>query len=335
MVKISPLKGRYAKLDLKDKRILYELDVNARASASEIGKMVGLSKQVVNYRINRLKETGVIQKFYTICDLAKFGYTPYKVFLRLQNADMQKYNEIVQYILHHDHVQFFVTCDGMFDLLFNILAKSPSELYEMLKEMENIYGDYIAEKEIIIMVFSSFFFRDYLTGKSSGNNRKPMYFGSKPDKADLDRTDEKILHCLGIDARMPLVDIARKVGTSPDVVKKRIRRMEKSQIIHNYILLPDFNLLNQTSYKVLFRLHNISSERDEAFFQYFKTHPNFWFHSKSLGRWDIETNMDVMDASHFREIMMEIKSSFSDIIKEYNTLQVSRVEKFNFFPFRI
>ena len=45
--------------------------------------------------------------------------------------------------------------------------------------------------------------------------------------------------------------------------------------------------------------------------------------------------MDVDNANQFRQIMMEIKSQFSDVIKEYNTLQISQVHKFNFYPFKI
>ena len=41
-------------LDAKDRKILYELDINSRHSNSEIAKKVGLSKQVVGFRIKRL-----------------------------------------------------------------------------------------------------------------------------------------------------------------------------------------------------------------------------------------------------------------------------------------
>jgi hypothetical protein len=42
--------------------------------------------------------------------------------------------------------------------------------------------------------------------------------------------------------------------------------------------------------------------------------------------------MDVDNADQFRKIMMELKENYSDIIKEYITLQVSKVHKFNFYP---
>lgn len=335
MVKITTIKEKFAKLDVKDRKILYELDVNARKSASEIGKKVKLSKQVVVYRINKLIETGVIEKFYAVYDTSNLGFTTYKIFIRLRNVNVRKQKEIIEYIKNHEHVQYFSTTDGMFDLAFNVLARTASELYDILKEMENKYSNYIANRELVIMVFSSFFFRDYFIGKTSPESRKPMYFGSRPGKINIDETNKKILHYLGLDARTPIVEIANKIGISADAVSARLKKMEKAQIIHNYILLPNFSLLNQTSYKILFSLHNLTKEREGAFFQYCRMQPNIWFHSKSLGDWDLEINMDVDNANQFRKIMMEIKSLFSDIIKEYNTLQVSKVHKFNFYPFSI
>ena len=335
MAKIIKPQQKFAQLDVKDRKILYQLDIDARQSASEIGKKVGLSKQVVTYRINKLIEAGIIQKFYAVFDTTKLGFTTYKIFLRLQNINIQKQNEIIEYIKNHEHVQFFISCDGMFDLVFNVLARTASELYDIIKELENKYGNFIAERELIIMVFSSFFFRDYLLGKSSEQSRKPMYFGSKPEEIKIDEINKKILHYLGIDARMPITQIANRIGISADTIAVRIKKLEKAQIIHNYILLPNFSLLNQTSYKILFSLHNLTKQRENTLFQYCKSQPNIWFHSKSLGRWDLEINMDVDNANQFREIMMGLKSQFSDIIKEYITLQISQVHKFNFYPFQV
>ena len=95
MAKIEELNQKFATLDLKDRKILYELDVNARQSASGIGKKVGLIKQVVTYRINKLLDIGIIQKFYTILDTSKLGLTTYKIFLRLQKTNVTKQNDIL------------------------------------------------------------------------------------------------------------------------------------------------------------------------------------------------------------------------------------------------
>ncbi|MDO8481118.1 MAG: hypothetical protein Q7S65_04865, partial [Nanoarchaeota archaeon] len=61
-------------------------------------------------------------------------------------------------------------------------------------------------------------------------------------------------------------------------------------------------------------------------------HPNIWFYSKSLGRWDLELNLDVPSSLEFRGLLRELKSQFSDIVREYVTLQTSEVHSFNFYP---
>jgi DNA-binding Lrp family transcriptional regulator len=335
MVKLKKIKEQFAELDLKDRKILYELDVNARCGASRIAKKVGLSKQVVNYRINQLIERKIIEKFYAVYDTSKLGYTTYKIFLRLQNVNIKKQEEIVKYLINHPNVQFFMSSDGMFDLVFNVLAKDVLELHNILNILKKKYGKYIALREISIMIFSSFFFRDYLINKKPEGIRKSIYFGSKQKEVEIDQINKKILHYLGIDARMQITEVANNIGLSSDAVAIRIRKMEKAQIINNYNILPNFSLLNQISYKVLFSFHNSTEEKEKLFFEYCKSQPNIWFHSRLLGQWDLEINMDVDNANQFRMIMMEIKSKFSDLIKEYNTLQISKVHKFNFYPFKI
>ena len=56
------------KLDLKDKRILTVLDESARTPLSKIAAKVGLSKQLVDYRIKSLIRRGIINGFTIRCD---------------------------------------------------------------------------------------------------------------------------------------------------------------------------------------------------------------------------------------------------------------------------
>ena len=52
------------KIDLKDRKILHELDINARQTLSQIGKNVRLPKSVVAYRIKKLEETGFLSELF-------------------------------------------------------------------------------------------------------------------------------------------------------------------------------------------------------------------------------------------------------------------------------
>ena len=71
-------------IDVKDRKILYQLDMNARQSFSQIGKKVGLPKTVVSYRVKKMQKNGIINNFYTVIDTFKLGYSSYRIYLGFQ-----------------------------------------------------------------------------------------------------------------------------------------------------------------------------------------------------------------------------------------------------------
>ena len=77
--------GIMEQIDLKDRKILYELDLNCRQSNAQIGKKVGLSKEVVTYRIKRMEDEGVITRYWTAIDTMKLGYYIYRIYISFQN----------------------------------------------------------------------------------------------------------------------------------------------------------------------------------------------------------------------------------------------------------
>ena len=87
--------NKMLKVDLKDRKILYELDYDSRQSLSKIGQKVGLHKNVVLYRIKRLENLGIISFYYTVIDSFKLGYSSFRVYLVLQNITPHIKSEIV------------------------------------------------------------------------------------------------------------------------------------------------------------------------------------------------------------------------------------------------
>ena len=83
------------KIDMKDKRILYELDIDSRQSLSQIGKKVGLPKNVVAYRINKLRQHGIIKTFYTVVDAYKLGYIAFRMYLTYQYMTPEIEKELI------------------------------------------------------------------------------------------------------------------------------------------------------------------------------------------------------------------------------------------------
>ncbi|MFI6483658.1 Lrp/AsnC family transcriptional regulator [Nonomuraea sp. NPDC050663] len=70
-------------LDALDRRILAELQVDARVSFAELGRRVGLSPPAVSERVQRLEESGVITGYRAEVDPRALGF-PVTVMVRIR-----------------------------------------------------------------------------------------------------------------------------------------------------------------------------------------------------------------------------------------------------------
>ena len=85
-----------SKIDIKDKKILYQLDINSRQSLKNIGNAVGLAKNVVQFRIHRLKQRGIIKNFYTAIDFYTLGYINLAIYVNYQYYTPKIEREIIK-----------------------------------------------------------------------------------------------------------------------------------------------------------------------------------------------------------------------------------------------
>ncbi len=320
------------KLDLKDRKILYELDINSRQPNSEIAKKVGLSKQVVGFRIKRLIKEKIVSFFYSVIDISKLGFTIHKNFLRLQNLDRGKEKELLDFLENHPNIVWVASCDGKFDLVFGTWAKDMAFLDKTITELNKRFGGYIAERQIATIIRGDYFIRDYLIPKEKPSAYRKSFFRAVSSPVKMDNNDWKILALLGKNSRMMAVEIANTIKLSADATADRVRKLEKSGVIQHYNIVPNEAKYPYLHYKVLIGFRNISEERERSLREYCRITPNIVYIVKSLGPWEFEIDLEVENAEQFREIMMDIKTKFNDILKDYSALHIYQVHKYNFCP---
>ena len=113
------------KIDLKDRRILYHLDLDSRQPLSRIGHDVGLPKNSVVCRINRLKEEGIIRNFYTVIDVYKLGYILMRFHYKYQYTTPEIEKEIIDYFIKDKYSVLIASAHGMFNLKVIRIIKNP------------------------------------------------------------------------------------------------------------------------------------------------------------------------------------------------------------------
>ena len=318
------------KLDLKDKKLLYELDLNSRQSFNELAKKLKLSKNAIIYRVNNLEKAGVIKQFHTVVDIGKLGYISFRLYLKLQNTTPEKEQEIINFLKQKEIVTWIVSIQGDYNIGALILTKSVKEMNKLWKELLEKYTNYLDERLLTIITKVSYFSRAYLLDLKQ--NIYEITFITEPEEIKLDQTDLEILKLLAPNSRLQIVEIASKLKLTPKTIISRIKDLEKKKVIIGYKTMFDLEKLGYQYFKVHLRLHNLTKEKSKQLRSYIKIQPNIIYDDEVLGGDDFEIEVQVKDTQALRNVIEDIKSKFAEIIKEYKTMEFYKEHKYMFLP---
>ena len=320
-------------LDLKDRKLLYELDINSRQSFNEIAKKVGISKTAILNRVNNLQKDGIIKSFHTIIDTGKLGYMPFRLLISLQNCSPEKEQEIIDFLKNNNIVTWIVSIEGDYDIGALILVKKIEEMNNLWDELLNKYINYIEKRLLTIMTSIHYFSRAYILGKE----RKDYEITTLtfPKEYELDEKDKEILKLLSQNSRIPIIDLASNVKLTSKTIIEKIRKLERKKIIVGYKTVFNLEKLGYSYFKVNFLLNNTTTDKKKELKYFIKNHPNIVYEDEVLGGNDIEIEIQIENMQKLRNLLNEIKERYFSIIRSYNILEYYKEHKYLFLPVKI
>jgi DNA-binding Lrp family transcriptional regulator len=319
------------KLDLKDRKILYELDLNARQSDAEIGRKVGLSKGIVNYRIKKLIDEEVLKYFYTMIDASKLGYLSCRFFMKFQYDDPKKEKEIIDYFVSQPYSWWVPSIEGQLDLAVILWARNTYEFYELIKDVLGKFKPFI--KDFLPGIYAKFhqYRRDYLI-KDNKIKSEPV-LTCFAEQVDFDKTDINILKTIAENARKPTIEIANTLNLTSETVKLRIKRLIDKNVIQGFRAALNLNKLGYRWYKLRVDLEDFS--RNYEILSYAKNHPNIVYAYEVVGGANLELELEVESYDHFKDICLELRNKFSDVIRYYDHFLFYKEHKILYMPMTI
>ncbi len=321
------------KLDLKDKRILKELFVNARMPYSTIGKKVGLSKEVVHYRVNRLMKIGLLTGFNTVYDVKRFGWQIYFAYLQLKNLDNNKEKSIVNMLVNHPNVAQVVKCIGNFDFIIKLFVKNISELNKIMKNIENDMDmnlkDYVVDVVENEEPIPAAYLYSPVEMKHEEKSIKKI-----TEEIKIDQIDIKLMEQLAKKSRKSLSDIAKDLNEPREKLKYHLKKLERSQIIYKY--RPDnwvgSKSLGYSWYFVLLRLKLLSNEIKNTLVSYISNLQFVTYYYELTGRHDFGFEIRMKTGDELNEVLMEIRKILGENLKRHDLSLVLKEPKYTYFP---
>jgi len=300
-------------LDLKDKKILYELEKNARQSNKVIGRKVGVRGDLVRYRINKLVEKKVIHSFLSFVNFSKLGYTDYGIFFNVRNLTKEKESKLIEFIKNYQYTTYFARVGGKYDFVLGLLSKDILHFHEVFSKIANKFGDNISNKDISIRMALFHFPKKYLTVKKESSENLPS-FGGKLEAIKLDKLDKKILEVISNDSRSNVIDISKKINAPASTISLRIKKMSKNKIIKGFFTFIDSSKYGFDNYNLLMSLSNMPKVVEDKFYGFCKSHKNISWLIKTIGPWDYEIGVEAPDKETFQRLLSEIREKFSNHI---------------------
>ncbi len=315
-----------AKLDAKDKKLLYAISKDARLSTSKIAKELRLSRDAIKYRIQKFEDQGVIKGYRTIVDTALLGYDAYHLFLRLTNPSPKVEKTLVDALQSFDFIRSVVKFYGPYDFQVAIIAKSPRAFDEKLSTLMKSVGSLVQEVELLTITKG---FKSGALPESFTLSQK--YDRSKKKETDIDEKDKAILKVLRNNATKSVVDIAKEAKLSTDIVRYRMKHMQGG-IILGYIPIIQYGTLGYSIHAVLMNITSMDEQKENTLKTYTEQNDHLLWAVKTIGRYNIMMYVAVKKQNEFHELINELRMLFPLQITSYATLSANTQFVYTYAP---
>ncbi len=142
---------KHISLDTQEKSILRELALNARIPILELSEKTSITRDVISYRIKKLRQEGILVQHRILVNLQAIDRRVYKIMLRLQNLTVSKEQELMQYMRQHERGIQYLKLLGGWDAELEFEVGSDEELHSILTDIRNRFTSIIRDYETLLI----------------------------------------------------------------------------------------------------------------------------------------------------------------------------------------
>lgn len=205
-------------------------------------------------------------------------------------------------------------CDGVWDLIFGVYAKSDYRFYELKNNMISKFSDLIVNRDWGVLLDV----RQYPKMYFSDEIAKPTVFAGEVVHNELKEIDHAILAEIVNNARIPVTTLASKVKSTPTRVANRLKRMADLSIIIQYRTGVDLDRLGLELYKAIIHIERYTKKDEKELLEYMSNVPNIQYFIRNI--WNIEFELVVSSYHEYYELMNNVKKRFPNVIRNVESV---------------
>ena len=319
------------RLDVKDRKILYELDCNSRQSFRAIGRKVGLSKDVVVNRIKRMEKAGVIKSYWAEINTFKLGYNCYRIYLSYQDVSQEIKNQITNYFSKYKYSGAVLSVTGPIDLIVLLWINDSNNFDKFWNKTLDNFGMYFANHAVSIFTGGTGYKKTYLLNEEyQKTNRELFVLRGGGKTVDIDEIDYIILNEIVNNAKISTIELTKKTNCSSKTINNRLKNLQKQEVILAYRVNIDHKKIGVQNSSIDIYLKDHTKRR--KIIEYIKFLPYVEYLIENIGWCDIQIEIWVPNFEKIREIIDDVETKFPGAIRKQDFMIADKYHKLRWLP---
>ena len=249
---------------------------------------------------------------------------------KYQNTTTEIKREIINYFTANKSTWVVCSIAGAFDFDVIFWVKSLDKFYSFWEKTLNRYGKYFKNPTFQFQIQATSFRPSYLINKNKKPENEKFEVSGRESMISIDELDYQLLHIIGSKARLPFIEIMKKLDVSSNTVKYRLKKLMKLNIVQGFRKNIDITKLGYRTIKADLYLNNYGDRMKIS--NYLKSNPYIVCIMTSFGYSHLEIELNIEDMNHFYHIMQNLMDKFPGSINNYKYFNILECHKLCWMP---
>ncbi|MFA4820352.1 MAG: Lrp/AsnC family transcriptional regulator [Candidatus Aenigmatarchaeota archaeon] len=315
------------KLSEVDKKLLTYLYHHYREPLTKIAKACNISRDQVEYRMEKYEREGLIRKYLTIFNYNILGFNDFLiVWLKIKNNK----EKIIKELEGMKSVLSVGEAIPDYDLYVNFICKDKNDFDSVFSNFLKICEEDISKYEIMIITYAEFF---PLKIFGSSREEKSYPVVKKIEKMSLSEKDYLILKKLEQNGRARIIYIAKETKMSAELALYKIRQLHKKQVILGTRIQFDMAKLGFYFASIKLNLKNITEETKNKIISFCKEHHYINALAFGISEYNCLIQLFYQTDEELRRTIKEIRNKFKDEIQKDSLLLIENEGRARTLPY--
>ena len=317
------------KLSQKDKDILTYIYFHGDASNAEISKATGVKEHTVRYALQKYHENNLIGFCPFINPLA-LGYTPYSMLFTCTTPGKEARDKLRDALVSSEQIYWVGGVGDPYHFDIILYSRTIYDLKYFFEVLTEKTKDITYRKDITALIGMHLIIPKYLN--STVNCTKTLGMVPTRKAYALDELEHRILIGLTSKDYKNNSQLARDLGIPVSTLADRLGILRKHQVFKGVYIWIDPYKAGVTPFKLLLnfeKTHGVTSR----IYDFAMEHPGITYMKEGFGAFDFQLGVKVKDPRDLESLIEDVKTTFSNELKEVTVVPVYDNYKLNFYPF--